>query len=84
MFRLFQPNYHRRKRLNKVGLKSVCEHPPFTDLVPQGRLKITQDTVLGTTWLTFSRPLRDFSSLCAWFPGLHPGLLSAVPAGLNR
>ena len=33
---------------------------PTYGLVPQGRPKITQDAVLGTTWLTFSRPLRDF------------------------
>jgi hypothetical protein len=41
-----------------------------------------QAAVLGTTCLTFSRPLQDVSSLCSWFPGLRPGLLSAVPPGL--
>jgi hypothetical protein len=38
----------------------------------------------GYNLVIFQPSLRDFSSLCAWFPGLRPGLLSAVPAGLNR
>ena len=25
----------------------MCENPPFTDLVPEGRLRVAQDAVLG-------------------------------------
>ncbi len=30
-----------------TGPQSVCENPPFTDLVPEGRLRVAQDAVLG-------------------------------------
>ena len=46
--------------------------------VPQGRLRVTQDTVLG--WL----PRITCSAHGRGTPGFHPGEFSAVPAGLLR
>jgi hypothetical protein len=51
--------------------------PGVASLVPQGRLKVVQDSLAAY----FQPSLRDFS-FSNIYPGLRPGLSSAVPAGL--
>jgi hypothetical protein len=51
---------------------SICQRP-----VPEGRLKVTQDMVLGWLPRIANSYFRGRGT-----PGLHPGEFSAVPSGL--
>jgi hypothetical protein len=44
---------------DKMRLESVWENPPFGDLVPEGRLRVAQDVVLGTMHKATKSPARD-------------------------
>jgi hypothetical protein len=70
-----------------------------SDSVPQGRLQVAQDEILGkgpgkdrdpqgrlkpsSAFAWISRPYGT-ARMALLYPGFHPGLLAAVPAGLNR
>ena len=42
-----------------LRFRAYVENPPFTDLVPEGRLRVAQDAVLGTMHITTKSPARD-------------------------
>jgi hypothetical protein len=51
---------------------------PFTNSVPKGRLKISQDEILGALLLQ-ANALASYQE----HPGFHPGKFSAVPSGTD-
>jgi hypothetical protein len=59
-----------------VWLKRLRENQDPTSLVPQGRLNLAQDVVLGTSCNMIQS--RRTADNC---PGLRRGLFSAVPCG---
>ena len=47
------------RSIKDLGFRACVRTHHFTDLVPEGRLKVAQDAVLGTMHITTKSPARD-------------------------